>query len=110
MFDSYTITVLLLLEELGPCGPGEAGEFVAAGETSPGGALPVTTYGRLLSHAHIGLRAGAFHITEAVRPLRGDADERQVSNTEIALVHGEGGIMSAHCTLLLGFRHQMDEM
>jgi ABC-type dipeptide/oligopeptide/nickel transport system permease subunit len=67
-----------------------------------GGALPVTTHGGLLSGGHPGLGGGFFHVLEGVRQVRGDAGERQVPDAKVALVHGNGGVISVHCTLLLG--------
>lgn len=102
LYDCFTITVLIELEDLGFCGRGEAGPFVESGAIALGGALPVNTHGGLLSHGHPGRPGGIFHIIEAVRQLRGDCGERQVANAQVALVHGNGGILSTHCTLLLG--------
>ncbi|MBI4580583.1 MAG: thiolase family protein [Planctomycetes bacterium] len=101
LYDSYTIAVIIQLEDLGFCGPGEGGLFVEEQGIRPGGALPVATHGGLLSHAHPGAPGGIFHLTEAVRQLRGTATGRQVPNIRHALVHGEGGILSANCTLIL---------
>ena len=66
------------------------------------GALPVTTHGGLLSAVHPGLGGGFFHVIEAVRQLRGSAGERQVADAKLALVHGNGGSIAIHCTLILG--------
>lgn len=100
LYDSYSITLALELEEIGICPPGSAPEFVASGETSLNGRLPVNTHGGLLSHAHCGGAAGIHHITEAVRQLSGRA-VNQVSGARHALLHAEGGILSANCTALL---------
>jgi len=101
LYDSYTIAVLIQLEDLGFCGRGESGAFVTEAGIGPGGKLPVTTHGGLLSHAHPGAPGGIFHLTEAVRQLRKMAGVRQVPDAEVALVHAEGGILSANCTLIL---------
>jgi acetyl-CoA acetyltransferase len=102
LYDCFTITVLIELEDLGFCKPGEAGGFVESGGIALGGALPVNTHGGLLSHGHPGRPGGIFHIIEAVRQLRGECGERQVESLARALVHGNGGILSTHATLILG--------
>ena len=102
LYDCFTITVLIELEDLGFCGRGEAGDFVDSGAITLGGALPVNTHGGLLSHGHPGRPGGIFHIVEAVRQLRDECDSRQVVDAEVALVHGNGGILSTHSTLILG--------
>ena len=102
IYDCFTITVIVELEDLGFCAKGEGGRFVEGGRIGLGGALPVTTHGGLLSGGHPGLPGGFFHLIEGVRQLRGEAGERQVANAELALVHGNGGVASVHCTLILG--------
>lgn len=102
IYDCFTITVIVELEDLGFCKKGEGGRFVEGGRIALGGELPITTHGGLLSACHPGLGGGFFHVLEAVRQLRGDAGERQVKDAEVALVHGNGGVISIHCTLLLG--------
>jgi acetyl-CoA acetyltransferase len=101
LYDSFTITVLLALEDLGFCAKGEGGAFVADGRTAPGGALPVNTSGGGLAHTHPGM-LGIFLLIEAVRQLRGGLADRQVPDARIALVHGIGGVLSVHATVLLG--------
>ncbi|MYK81119.1 MAG: thiolase family protein, partial [Gammaproteobacteria bacterium] len=98
----FTPVVLIELEDLGFCGRGEAGAFVAEGHTRLGGSLPMNTHGGLLSHSHPGNPGAMFALTEAVRQLRGEAGERQVANAETALIHAQGGILSSHCTAILG--------
>ena len=102
LYDSFTITVLLLLEELGFCAPGEGGPFVMDGRIALDGALPVNPHGGLLSHCHPGRPGGIFHIVEAVHQLRGEATGRQVRDAEVAFVHGCGGVLSTHASLVLG--------
>jgi acetyl-CoA acetyltransferase len=102
LYDCFTITVIVELEDLGFCSKGEGGHFVEGGRIRLGGSLPVTTHGGLLSAGHFGLGAGFLHSLEAVRQLRGEAGARQVQGAEVALVHGNGGILASHCTLILG--------
>ena len=102
LYDCFTPVVLIELEDLGFCRKGEGGPFVAAGSIGPGGSLPVNTHGGLLSHCHPGNPGSMFALTEAVTQLRGQAGERQVAKADVALVHGQGGIMSSHCTVILG--------
>jgi acetyl-CoA acetyltransferase len=102
LYDCFSVTVLIELEDLGFCAKGEGGPFVMDGRIRPGGALPITTHGGLMSCGHPGVGGGLFHVLEAVRQLRGEAGERQVQDAEVALAHGNGGVMSVHCTLLLG--------
>ncbi|MFQ5696658.1 MAG: acetyl-CoA acetyltransferase [Myxococcota bacterium] len=93
IYDSFTITVLLTLENLGFCKPGEGGDFVSDGRIGLGGALPVNLDGGGLSSNHPGMR-GIFLVIEAVKQLRGECGERQVANAEVALAHGTGGLLS----------------
>ena len=102
LYDCFTPVVLIELEDLGFCGRGEAGAFVAEGHTRLGGSLPMNTHGGLLSHSHPGNPGAMFALTEAVRQLRGEAGERQVAGAEVALIHAQGGILSSHCTAILG--------
>ncbi len=102
LYDCFTITVIIELEDLGFCKKGEGGSFVQNGRIALGGELPVTTHGGLLSCAHPGVGGGLFHVLEAVRQLRGQAGARQVKDAKIALAHGNGGTIAIHCTLILG--------
>jgi acetyl-CoA acetyltransferase len=104
IYDSFTYTVLLSLEELGFCGKGEGGAFVSGQRTAPGGDFPMNTNGGGLSYTHPGMY-GMFAIIEGVRQLRGDyADQgiRQVPNAKLAVVHGTGGVLSSAGTAILG--------
>lgn len=102
IYDSFTITLIVELESIGFFGKGEAGPAIAAGALDLDGRLPCNTHGGLLSFGHSGAAGGLFHVVEAVRQLRGEADARQVPGAELAFVHGDGGILSAHCSLVLG--------
>lgn len=98
IYDCFTITTLLQLEDYGFCKKGEGGPFIMEGNISPGSKIPVNTHGGLLSQAHID---GMNHIVEAVGQLRGECGERQVKDCEIALVTGNGGIFDTHYSLIL---------
>jgi acetyl-CoA acetyltransferase len=102
LYDCFTITVIVELEDLGFCPKGEGGRFVEDGHISLSGSLPVTTHGGLLSAVHPGTAGGMFHVIEGVRQLRGQCGPRQVDGAEVVLVHGNGGIIGLHCTALLG--------
>ena len=102
LYDAFTPMVIIQLEDLGFCGSGEGGPFVQGGRIEVGGELPVCTHGGLLSHCHPGFPGSTFNIVEAVRQLRDECGARQVRNAEIALVQGQGGPSSSHCTLILG--------
>jgi acetyl-CoA C-acetyltransferase len=107
IYDSFTITVLITLEDLGFCEKGKGGWFVSdAGLVSPGGRLPFNTDGGGLCNNHPGNRGGVTKIVEAVRQLRGEAHPAvQVPNCEIALVHGTGGSIGSRMgsvTAILG--------
>ncbi len=99
LYDCFTYTVLVALEDYGFCKKGEGGAFVEGGRIELGGELPVNTHGGLLSQAHIG---GMLHITEAVTQLRGAAGPRQVEDAEVAAVSSQCGQLGIHVTLLLG--------
>jgi len=100
-YDSFTITVLLALEDLGFCAKGEGGAFIEGGRLAPGGALPALTSGGGLSYNHPGA-FGLLLLVEAVRQLRGEAGDRQVPGAGIAVAHGVGGLMSTASTVVLG--------
>ncbi|MGI8516202.1 MAG: thiolase family protein [Acidimicrobiia bacterium] len=97
IYDSFTITVLIALENLGFCALGEGGKLVASGELGPTGALPLNPHGGQLSYS-----GGHGHfITEAVRQLRGEASSGQVSGAELALCQGTAaGVLSSYTALL----------
>ena len=94
IYDSFTITVLVTLENLGFCKPGEGGAFVSGGRIALGGELPINLDGGGLSSNHPGMR-GIFLVIEAVKQLRAESGARQVENAQIALVHGTGGLLGS---------------
>ena len=102
IYDCFTPVVLIELEDLGFCEKGDGGAFVESGATALGGQLPMNTNGGLLSYCHPGNPGSMFGLTEAVYQLRGESGPRQIGGAETALVHGQGGIMSSHATLILG--------
>jgi acetyl-CoA acetyltransferase len=101
LYDAFTINTILFLEDLGFCKKGEGGTFVEGGRIDPGGELPVNTNGGGLSYNHPGMY-GLLLLIEAVRQLRGECDERQVRGANVALVHGNGGVLSSQVTAVLG--------
>ena len=107
IYDSFTITVLITLEDLGFCKKGEGGKFVADGNLIAGsGKLPFNTDGGGLCNNHPANRGGLTKVVEAVRQLRGEAHPRvQVKNCDLALAHGTGGSLGTRhgsATLILG--------
>lgn len=102
IYDSFTITLLVELESIGFFERGEAGPAALAGALGLNGRLPCNTHGGLLSFGHSGAAGGMFHVVEGVRQLRGECGARQVHDAELAFVHGDGGVLSAHCSLILG--------
>lgn len=101
LYDAFTITPILFLEDLGFCPKGDGGPFVTGGRIGPGGPLPVNTNGGGLSYQHPGMY-GMLLLVEVVRQLRGECGERQVADCHVALAHGNGGVLSSQCTALLG--------
>jgi len=99
LYDSFTYTVLMSLESLGYCGPGEGPDFVANQRTAPGGDFALNTSGGGLSYTHPGMY-GIFLIIEAVRQLRGECGERQLDNPKTALMNGSGGSLSSAGTVI----------
>ncbi|HVY14314.1 MAG TPA: thiolase domain-containing protein [Rhodopila sp.] len=100
IYDSFTITVLMQLEDLGFCKKGEGGKFVADGNLIAGvGKLPFNTDGGGLCSNHPANRGGITKIIEAVRQLRGEAHPAlQVKNCDLAIAHGTGGALGTrHC-------------
>jgi acetyl-CoA acetyltransferase len=98
LYDCYTFTVLVTLEDYGFCGKGEGGPFLSENVTGPGGRLAVNTGGGQLSSFYMW---GMTPVSEAVIQLRGEGGRRQVAKHDVALVSGNGGVLSTHSTLVL---------
>lgn len=91
LHDAFSVSVLITLEALGFCQPGQGGNYLRAGHASMEGRCPLNPHGGLLSQAHIG---GMLHLTEAVQQLRGRAGRRQIEGARRAVVSGNGGVFS----------------
>jgi acetyl-CoA acetyltransferase len=103
LYDAFTITPILFLEDLGFCPKGEGGRFVANGNIAPGGKVAVNTSGGGLSYCHPGMY-GLLVMIEAIRQVRGECGARQVDGCDVALAHGNGGVLSSQCTVIFGSR------
>lgn len=101
LYDSFTITALLQLEDCGFCAKGEVGRFVREVGIGVDGGLPVNTDGGGLSAMHPGMR-GMFLLVEAIQQLTRSAPGGQVANAELAFVNGIGGWLSSSVSLILG--------
>jgi acetyl-CoA acetyltransferase len=102
IYDCFTGTFIMMVEDLGFCPKGEGGRFVADGEVSYGGTIPSNTHGGLLSFAHSGMPGALFHFYEVVRQLRGECAERQVEGAKLGLVHSLGAGFATNATCILG--------
>ncbi|HEX9185264.1 MAG TPA: thiolase family protein [Burkholderiales bacterium] len=102
IYDSFTITLAILLEELGFAPRGGSGARARRGDFALDGPLPLNTHGGLLAFGHSGVAGGMAHAVEAYRQLAGRAGERQAGTRRRAFVHADGGVMSAHVSLVLG--------
>ncbi|MHB8267516.1 thiolase family protein [Bradyrhizobium sp.] len=101
IYDSFTITLAMLLEELGLAGRGEAAARVRGGHFSRDGAMPLNTHGGLLSYGHCGVGGAMAHLVETQLQMTGRAGNRQVRDASIALLHGDGGVLSSHVSMFL---------
>jgi acetyl-CoA acetyltransferase len=113
LYDAFSITPLLALEDLGFVKPGEAGPFVADSrrsadgktvyKTGPGGDFPMNTNGGGLSYCHTG-KYGMFAMLESVFQLRGDCGARQLKDVELSIAHGPGRQFAAAGTIIMSNR------
>ncbi len=101
IYDSFTVTAGITAEMLGLAPRGEGFMLWKSGKAAPGGSFPMNTNGGGLSYTHPGMY-GMFLLIEAVQQLRGEAGARQVADAQVALCHGNGGVLSSQVTALLG--------
>lgn len=102
LYDPTAIVPIILLEELGFCGRGEGGAFVAEGHAAIGGRLPIITHGGVLSYRHPGMGGPLDNLLEGIIQVRGEAGARQVPNADVGLVHGEGSWLANNSILIFG--------
>lgn len=102
IYDSYAVFCLIALEEMGFVERGEAGKFVEEGRTCPGGSLPMTTNGGMLSQGHTGAGGGVAILVESIRQLMGRGGDRQVEGAQLAVETGMGGSYMDSHVLVLG--------
>ncbi|MDO8977808.1 MAG: thiolase family protein [Afipia sp.] len=101
IYDSFTITLAILIEELGIAARGEAAARARNGDFGIKGALPLNTHGGLLSYGHCGCGGAMAHLVETQLQMTGRAGPRQVRDASLALLHGDGGVMSSHVSMFL---------
>ena len=101
VYDSFTITLAMLLEDLGVAGRGAAAAQVRAGHFNRDGAMPLNTHGGLLSYGHCGVGGAMAHLVETQLQMTGRAENRQVRDASLALLHGDGGVLSSHVSMFL---------
>lgn len=101
VYDSFTITLVMLLEEIGFAPRAGAATRARNGDFAPAGVLPLNTHGGLLSFGHCGVAGGLAHVVEAWRQMAGLAGARQIAPPRRAFLHADGGVMSSHVSLLL---------
>ena len=101
IYDSFTITLAMLLEDLGVAKRGEAAAMVRSGHFGRDGAMPLNTHGGLLSYGHCGVGGAMAHLVETHLQMTGRAGNRQVRDASVALLHGDGGVLSSHVSMFL---------
>jgi acetyl-CoA acetyltransferase len=101
VYDSFTITLAMLLEDLGLAKRGEAAALTRSGHFGRDGEMPLNTHGGLLSYGHCGVGGAMAHLVETHLQMTGRAFARQVRDASIALLHGDGGVLSSHVSMFL---------
>lgn len=101
IYDSFTITLAMLIEDLGLAKRGEAAARARNGDFGFKGALPMNTHGGLLSYGHCGVGGAMAHVAETHLQMTGRAEKRQVRDASLALLHGDGGVLSSHVSMFL---------
>lgn len=101
IYDSFTITLAILLEEIGLAPRGKAGALAREGHFDIGGAMPLNTHGGLLSYGHCGVGGAMAHLAETCLQMTERAGPRQVPAPALAILHSDGGVLSSHVSLVL---------
>lgn len=100
IYDSFTITLMILLEEIGLAPRGGAGRLAREGHFGLGGPMPLNLHGGLLSYGHCGVGGAMAHLVETHLQLTGRAGDRQSGSPRLALLHGDGGVLSSHVSFI----------
>ena len=101
IYDSFTITLTMLLEEIGLAPRGRAGALAREGHFDADGAMPLNLHGGLLSYGHCGVGGAMAHLAEAHLQMTGRAGARQAPRAGVTLLHGDGGVLSSHVSLVI---------
>ncbi len=101
IYDSFTITLTMLLEEIGLAPRGRACALAREGHFGRDCRLPLNLHGGLLSYGHCGVAGAMAHLAEAHRQMTGRAGERQAPRAGVSLLHADGGVLSSHVSLVL---------
>lgn len=107
IYDSFSITLAMIVEELGIAPPGRASSYACVGAFAADGRYPMNTHGGLLSYGHPGVAGGLAHLAEVVTQLRGECDSAQVREAGAGYVHADGGVLSAHIGVVLKRRYRL---
>jgi len=101
IYDSFTITLTMLLEEMGLAPRGQAGHWAREGRFSRDGNTPLNLHGGLLSYGHCGVAGAMAHLAETHLQMTGRAGNRQAHRAGVSLLHADGGVLSSHVSLVL---------
>ena len=101
IYDSFTITLAMLLEEIGLAPRGRSGVLAREGHFDAAGAMPLNLHGGLLSYGHCGVGGAMAHLAETHLQMTGRAGVRQARRAGVSLLHGDGGVLSSHVSLVL---------
>ena len=101
IYDSFTITLTMLLEEIGLAPRGRAGVLAREGHFDADGAMPLNLHGGLLSYGHCGVAGAMAHLAEVHLQMTGRAGLRQAPRAGVTLLHGDGGVLSSHVSLVM---------
>ena len=101
IYDSFTITLTILLEEIGLAPRGRAGALARDGHFSRDGRMPLNLHGGLLSYGHCGVGGAMAHLAETHLQMTGRAGVRQARRAGVTLLHGDGGVLSSHVSLVV---------